>query len=82
VRRIALLVVLVLLVSACGAKSDDASAGTNATTAAGAAADTPGELDAVDEPKPIDFELALADGSTFRLGDEEKPVYLVFWAEW
>jgi hypothetical protein len=37
---------------------------------------------AFDGPPAPDFELALADGSTFRLSDEQKPVYLVFWAEW
>ncbi len=33
------------------------------------------------QPAP-DFALILGDGSTFRLSDEQKPVYLVFWAEW
>ncbi len=36
----------------------------------------------VDGPPAPVFELALSDGSTFRLSDEEKPVYMVFWAEW
>ena len=35
-----------------------------------------------DGPAAPDFELLLADGSTFRLSDEAKPVYMVFWAEW
>lgn len=35
-----------------------------------------------DGPPAPDFELALSDGSTFRLSDEENPVYIVFWAEW
>ena len=35
-----------------------------------------------DGPAAPGFELALNDGSTFRLTDEEKPVYMVFWAEW
>ena len=29
-----------------------------------------------------DFTFALADGSEFALSAEQKPVYLVFWAEW
>ena len=29
-----------------------------------------------------DFELALGQGGTFTLSDEQKPVYMVFWAEW
>ncbi|MDJ0498870.1 MAG: hypothetical protein QNJ89_13635, partial [Acidimicrobiia bacterium] len=52
-----------------------------------AATVAPGEsIDAsepsVDGPPAPAFELALSDGSTFRLSDEEKPVYMVFWAEW
>ncbi len=29
-----------------------------------------------------DFTLALADGSTFVLSEEARPVFMVFWAEW
>jgi hypothetical protein len=39
-------------------------------------------LPQVDGPAAPDFVLALADGSAFSLSDEQKPVYLVFWAEW
>lgn len=35
-----------------------------------------------DGPPAAAFELALSDGSVFRLSDEQKPVYMVFWAEW
>ena len=35
-----------------------------------------------DGPPAPDFELALSDGSTFALSAEQKPVYVVFWAEW
>jgi hypothetical protein len=35
-----------------------------------------------DGPPAPDFELALSDGSSFRLSGEEKPIYMVFWAEW
>lgn len=35
-----------------------------------------------DGPPAPDFELVLSDGSTFTLSDEQKPVYVVFWAEW
>ena len=35
-----------------------------------------------DGPPAPNFELALADGSSFVLSDEQKPVYLIFWAEW
>jgi len=36
----------------------------------------------VEGPAAPDFAFALADGSSFTLSDEQKPVYLVFWAEW
>lgn len=36
----------------------------------------------VEGPPAPDFALALADGSEFMLSVEQKPVYLVFWAEW
>ena len=35
-----------------------------------------------DGPPAVDFELTLGDGSTFTLAAEQKPVYMVFWAEW
>ena len=35
-----------------------------------------------DGPPAPDFELTLNDGSTFQLSGEQKPVYIVFWAEW
>lgn len=33
-------------------------------------------------PPAPDFSLVLGDGGDFTLSDEQKPVYLVFWAEW
>lgn len=36
----------------------------------------------VEGPVAPDFTFALADGSAFTLSEEQKPVYLVFWAEW
>jgi len=35
-----------------------------------------------DRPLAPDFTLELGDGSSFTLSEGEKPVYLVFWAEW
>lgn len=29
-----------------------------------------------------DFTLELGDGGTYTLSEGDKPVYLVFWAEW
>jgi hypothetical protein len=37
---------------------------------------------AVEGPAAPDFTLALGDGGEFTLSAEEKPVYLIFWAEW
>lgn len=51
----------------------------------GEANSTPTGTEAVssfDGPPAPNFELALSDGSTFKLSDEQKPVYVVFWAEW
>jgi uncharacterized low-complexity protein len=36
----------------------------------------------IEGPAAPDFTFALADGSGFSLSGEQKPVYLVFWAEW
>jgi hypothetical protein len=33
-------------------------------------------------PLAPDFSLVLADGATYTLSEEVRPVYLVFWAEW
>lgn len=35
-----------------------------------------------DRPIAPDFTLELGTGGTFTLSEGEKPVYLVFWAEW
>jgi hypothetical protein len=74
------------------ATTEAASPGTTATTASEAPADdattstaAPAESappPPVDAPPAPDFTLALDDGSEFVLSDEQKPVYVVFWAEW
>jgi|FLYL01.1.fsa_nt_gi hypothetical protein len=33
-------------------------------------------------PPAPDFTLQLADGEVFRLAEEHRPVFLLFWAEW
>jgi len=33
-------------------------------------------------PAAPSFVTTLADGSQFNMGEHDKPVYLVFWAEW
>ncbi len=35
-----------------------------------------------DGPPAPDFTLALADGRSFTLSEEAKPVFMIFWAEW
>jgi hypothetical protein len=37
---------------------------------------------ASDRPLAPDFSLELGEGGTFTLSQADKPVYLVFWAEW
>ena len=46
------------------------------------ASEAPAAAPSFDGPPAPEFELTLADGSTFSLADEEKPIYMVFWAEW
>lgn len=36
----------------------------------------------IEGPPAPDFTMTLDDGSEFTLSAEQKPVYLVFWAEW
>ena len=52
------------------------------TTTPAVASATPEAPVVVDGPPAPDFTLALADGSDFVLSAEQKPVYMVFWAEW
>jgi hypothetical protein len=42
----------------------------------------PAAKPAFDGPPAADFALSLAAGDTFQLSAEDKPIYLVFWAEW
>ncbi|HSM01028.1 MAG TPA: hypothetical protein VK960_01110 [Acidimicrobiia bacterium] len=51
--------------------------GTTSTPAETSTTRTPPDGD----PAP-DFTLALGDGGTFTLSEEQKPVYMIFWAEW
>ncbi|MDX1691146.1 MAG: hypothetical protein R3290_09015 [Acidimicrobiia bacterium] len=61
---------LVLVAAACAEGTDPSSGSGSATVAS------------MPTPSAPDFTLALDDGGVFRLADEQKPVYLVFWAEW
>jgi hypothetical protein len=55
------------------------AAETAPTSAGTEALDAPPSFDG---PPAPEFELALANGGNFNLADEQKPVYMVFWAEW
>ena len=70
-----------------GATTSPPSTGAPGTT--GATATTSAPMETTTRVRPDgeaapDFTLALAlgDGGTFTLSDEQKPVYMVFWAEW
>ncbi len=71
------------------APEDGGSSETTATTAGeSGGGQEPTSTEATDAPPVVDgpaapdFALALGSGETFVLSDEQKPVYLVFWAEW
>ena len=72
-RNLILAMTLGLVVTSCGG-SGQAGPPTS-TTAENTAVETSG-------PTAPDFDLALADGTTFSLAAVDKPVYMVFWAEW
>ena len=78
---------MVFGVVACSG-ADDATPPTSAeeaVTTAIPATTTPTEsTDTTWSGRPLapDFTLDLGDGGSYTLSDGEKPVYLVFWAEW
>lgn len=55
---------------------------TTGTAAGDATGSTVEERVRPDGPDAPDFTVTLADGSEFNLSAEQKPVYMVFWAEW
>lgn len=54
------------------------------TPSQGTTAPTVGTTGTTSSGRPVapDFALELGDGGTYTLSEGEKPVYLVFWAEW
>ena len=69
----------------------------SAPTTAGATEDTNATTDSIGDsgaslvpnatiapegPAAPNFTMALADGGTFTLSEEAKPVYMIFWADW
>jgi len=90
-RKILLACVLMLLLGACGGAenatlSADGAATTTVvgaqTTTTAVPETTAATTKAPDGPAAPDFELELSDGSTFVLSEAQKPIYMVFWAEW
>lgn len=67
-RKLVLVLAIGLLAGACAEGAEP-----GADTAAAA------PTEAASAP---DFVLALVDGGLFRLSDEQRPVYMIFWAEW
>ena len=67
-----------------GAAATTAPTGPTATTAGGAATTTAAATSTTEPPgvPAPDFTLALGYGGAFTLSAEERPVLLVFWAEW
>lgn len=94
--RKVLLVVFVLVATACSTSGDTVGSGTEAppattggtasTTSDGSSGSTstpPGETTTTSGRQTApDFTLELGDGGTYTLSEGEKPVYMVFWAEW
>lgn len=70
-----------------GSVTDTAGPASPTTDAPQAAEQQPEPTAETSRPRPEgpdapDFTLALGEGGEFTLSAEQKPVYLVFWAEW
>jgi len=94
VRR--LVIALALVAAACGGSAattpdpsgDTAVAATpSSDSTSDAGGDSTSSGDSTDRVRPDgpdapEFTLALGEGGSFTLSQEQKPVYMVFWAEW
>lgn len=65
---------------AATAPSSAASAGSEGSSSS-SPTEAP-ERERPEGPDAPDFTLALGEGGSFTLSEEQKPVYMVFWAEW
>jgi hypothetical protein len=70
--RLALLALVMATLAGCGT----APAGAPSATSTDSSSST-----SIDDSAP-DFTLSLGDGGRFTLSQENRPVFLVFWAEW
>ena len=92
------LIPMVALLAACGgatgvsadstdsAVTTEIAVGTDAVESGQGTTTTQGtnETSTTSSGRPVapDFTLELSDGGSYTLSDAERPVYLVFWAEW
>jgi hypothetical protein len=85
------LLALTMVVAACGADPSPIAIGEPVpTTPAPSTEPAPVPSSGVTTTAPAepqgpiapDFTLTLGDGGTYTLSEGEKPVYMVFWAEW
>ncbi len=85
-RRASLLIaVFALVAAACSGGGDETpstSDGGSVTTSPVTTSPIGDAASRVDGPPAPDFTLALGDGGEFSLSAEQKPVYVIFWAEW
>lgn len=69
--------------TAIGTSSTDADSPETTALSGPTSSIAPGETATTsDRQKAPDFTLELGDGGTYTLSEGEKPVYMVFWAEW
>jgi cytochrome oxidase Cu insertion factor (SCO1/SenC/PrrC family) len=87
-RIVPLLLALSVVAAACASAGDDpqgagavAPSTTQAESAAPSSPDSSGGTKP-EGPEAPDFTLTLASGDSFTLSAEQKPVYMIFWAEW
>jgi len=85
-RRFALLISLMMVAAACASSPQteavDASANSPAATTPAAPGESVDLFPRPEGPLAPDFTMALASGESFTLSGEQKPIYMIFWAEW
>ena len=64
------------------AETSTTEAGTSTSEAATGSTEPAATTPPPEGPEAPDFTLALGEGGSFTLSEAQKPVYMVFWAEW